>query len=283
MLRQVLSTRRALPLLFLGTVGCTTTIRPGQAGLRYSGKGLGTTVVGDGRYFRWPWNDILVFDTKWTSKTRQVDALTADLLEIPVRATVTYRPKRAELRRLATELGPSYYRVAVEPAFLGLVRAEFAKYAHYELALQLQEIERAITERLRDRLASKLVEIDRVSLGHFQLDEQVTAAISEKRTIAERGSRQLITALYDAEIARVAAQGSADAVRLRARGDADATLLKDAAHAVARAEPEVTATTQYLQCEALHNALRCHVLPVGPDGTPRAIAIESSRNAVGAR
>jgi regulator of protease activity HflC (stomatin/prohibitin superfamily) len=274
--------KRFLPALALFAVGCGTTVRPGQAGVRYSGWGAGLQkdVKNEGFYFQWPWNDVFVYDITWTSKTEEVEALTADSLHVPVKVTVTYRPRRAELPRLATELGRSYYEQVIEPSFLTLTRAEFARYRHNELGLNSPAIEQSIADKLRSVISSKPIEIDRVAISHIQYDGHVTAAISEKRAAVERVDQkasELLIAAQDAEIARTAARGQADALRINAQGQADAIVVRGEAQARAQDEIGKTLTTSYLKYKAFDNdSTRYYFVPVGKDGLPIIVGTDDA-------
>ena len=274
--------KRLGPALAIFAVGCGTTVRPGQAGLRYSGWGAGLQkdVKNEGFYFQWPWNDVFVYDITWSSKTEAVETLTADSLHVPVQVAVTYSPKRGELQRLATELGPSYYKEVIQPSFLTLTRAEFAKYRHNELALNSPAIEQAIADKLRHAISSKPIDVDRVSIGHIQYDQRVTAAISEKRATVERVEQktsELQIAVQDAEIARTAARGQADAVRIRAQGDAESIVVRGEAQARAQNEIGKTLTTSYLKYKAFDNdSTRYYFVPVGKDGLPIIVGTDGA-------
>jgi regulator of protease activity HflC (stomatin/prohibitin superfamily) len=118
--------------------------------LRYSGwsEGLHKDVKNEGFYFTWPWADNVVYGITWKSRTEEVEILTADGLHVPTRVSVTFRPRRSDLYRLATQLGPTYYQDVIQPAFRTLMRAEFAKYRHNEIPGRSPEIEQSMAEKL---------------------------------------------------------------------------------------------------------------------------------------
>ena len=271
-------------LVLLMAVGCGTGIRPGQAGLRYSGwgQGLHQDVKNEGFYFEWPWDDVFVYDITWKSATEKVEVLTADTLHVPMQVTVTYRPRQAELYRLATELGPDYYKDVIKPKFLTLARAEFAKYPHSQLAIKSPIVEQSITEKLRLALRTQPLEIDRVAISHIEYDARVTSAISEKRATAERVEQktsELQIAKQDAEIARTAASGQADSVRILAQGQAEGMIIKGDAQAKSQSEISKTLTTDYLRYKAFDNsAASYYFIPIGKDGLPIIIGTDQHRS-----
>jgi regulator of protease activity HflC (stomatin/prohibitin superfamily) len=256
------------------TTGCGSSVQPGQAGLRYFGYGSGLQreVKGEGFYYEWPWDNVYVYNVTWQSHAEDVDTLTADVLHVPIRISVTFRPKRAELRRLATEIGRTYYRDIIQPAFLTISRAEFAKYRHNDLARSSPMIEVAVRDKLRQAIGGKPIEIDRVSIMHIEYDPHVTGAISEKLATAERVQQkasELKIALQDAEIARATASGRGDSIRIQAQGEAEAIVLKGEAQGKAQAAIEHTLTPSFLKYKAFDSdATRYYFVPVGKDGLP---------------
>lgn len=263
------------------STGCATSVKPGQAGLRYFGwgSGLQRDAKSEGTYFEWPWDDVVVYSIVWRSQTEDVDVLTQDVLHVPTRVTVVYRPKRAELHRLVTEIGPNYYRDIIEPPFLTTTRAEFAKYRHNDLARNSPGIELAIRDKLRLAISGKPLEIDRVSITHIQYDGRVTSAISDKLSTVERVEQkasELKIAQQDAEIARTAASGRSDAIRIQAQGEADAIVLRGQAQGKAQTEIGRTLTPSLLKYKAFDNdSTRYYFVPVGRDGLP--IIVDAGR------
>ena len=51
-------------------------------------------IVGEGRYWHWWWNDLIVYDLRWQSSLQTVEAQTKDKIHLSVKITVTARPVR---------------------------------------------------------------------------------------------------------------------------------------------------------------------------------------------
>ena len=58
-----------------------------------------------------------------------VDVLTADALHVNTKVTVTFRPRRDQIYRVAAEIGRNSYEQVIQPAFSTLPRSEFARHA----------------------------------------------------------------------------------------------------------------------------------------------------------
>ncbi len=283
--------RAVLKTLGLGAVaallaGCTTYVRPGEAGLRYRSfhrPALQQTAKSEGLYWRWPWNDVKIYDVTWQSKSERVEILTADDLHVQTTVTVTFRPNPARLYDLATQLGPAYYEQVIRPPFQTISRSEFAKHQHNQLAKDSPALENDILVKLRAATEGKPIEIDRVSIDHIQYDASVTAAISAKIATEQQVQQKELevkVAPQDAEIARTRAQGEADAVRINAEGEAKAIVIKGEAQGKAKASINQTLTPDYIRYKAFDSqATRYYFVPVGKDGLPIIINAADKPNA----
>ncbi len=264
-------------------VGCGATVRPGQRGLMYLAlhdQGLQKEVVDDGFHFYWwPWNDVITYDVTWQSRIEEIEILTADVLHVAARVTVTFRPKQDELFRLQKEIGPDYYGKVVRPAFVTIARTAFAHHPHNGLARDGVAIEQQVLAELRGAVAGQPIEIARIAISHIAYDRGVTEAISQKLAIfqkVEQKESELQIAARDAEIARTAARGRADATRIEAEGQAAAIVLRGQAQARAQEEITKTLTPRYLQYKAFDgDSTRYYFVPVGKDGMPVIVNAEA--------
>lgn len=255
--------------------GCGTTIRTGQLGVKYAAfkkPAVQQQIKPEGFYWRWPWNSYVTYDVTWQSTTEQVEVLTADALHVATRVTVTYRPDRARLYELATQIGRQYYDEVIRPAFVTIARAEFAKHSHNDLAKDSPAIEQKIAEELRVAIAGKPLQVDRVSVDHVVFDATLTGAISAKlamQQVVEQKRFEMEVAERDAEIVRTQAKGQGDALKLRAEGEARSIVLKGEAQAQAQAAITKTLSTGYLQYKAFDNpATRYYFVPTNGKGLP---------------
>lgn len=273
----MLALAKGMVVLSVATLtACGATVRPGQRGLKYLAlhdEGLQKEVVKDGFHFYWwPWNDVITYDVTWQSKTEEIEILTADVLHVNARVTVTYRPHQEELFRLQKDLGPGYYDKVIRPAFVTIARTEFARHPHNDLAKDGTAVEQRVLAELRSAVAGMPIEIGRIAIGHIAYDRGVTQAISGKLATfqkVEQKESELRIAERDAEILRTAARGRADAMRIEAEGQASAIVLKGEAQARAQDKIAKTLTPRYLQYKAFDGeATRYYFVPVGKDGMP---------------
>ena len=265
-------------------MGCGVTISPGSAGLKYKAlrtPSLSKKIYEAGYYPLWAWNRMIVYDTTTQDQTSEVHVLTADNLHIAATATVTYHPTREKIYELHMQIGPNYYEELLGPAFVTLIRGEFSKHMHNDLAREASQIEAAVTEKLQERFADRYIVIDQVAINHIDYDGMVTQAISQKIAVKQRFEQkqyEMEIAQRDAEITRTQAQARGDAARIAAEGEAAATIVRGKAQAEAQAAINKTLTSRYLQFKAfdLPNATY-YFVPIGRNGLPVIVNAEPGR------
>jgi regulator of protease activity HflC (stomatin/prohibitin superfamily) len=274
---------RGVTFLFaVSAIGCGTTVPPGQVALKYiamDSPALGTEVLPDGFYWQWAWNSMIQYDVTTQSRDEPVHTLTKDNLHVPTTVTVTYHVLRQDIYKLHTTVGPMYYDELVGPAFVTLVRNEFAKHDHNDLAKESSIIQKEVLDALQSQMAPRSIFIDQVAIKHIDYDDLVTQSISKKiamRQEAERKVYELEVAKRDAEIARAAASGRGDSVRIQAEGEAAATVLRGNAQAQAQQAIDKTLSTRYLQYKAFDNGAKSYYfVPTGRDGMPMILNAEA--------
>lgn len=269
-------------LLVLGTA-CGASVRPGEAGLKYRAlrhPSFKNEVLNPGYYPLWAWNKLVVYDTTSQNHDEVVHVLTADNLHVPLTVTVTYHARKGEIFGLHTEVGPDYYDKLIGPALITLVRAEFSRHMHNDLAKESPDIEATVASKLAKIADKSHVDIDQIAIRHIDYDDTVTQAISRKiatRQQAEQKRYEVEIAQRDADIARTAAQGRADATKIQADGDAQAIIARGKAQAEAQEAIGKTITPKYLQLRAFDNRdSNYFFVPMGKDGLP--VIIDTSKS-----
>jgi len=268
-----------LPLL----ASCGTMIPPGQMAMKniiLDEPALRQNVVPEGFYWQWPWNSMVAYDVTIQSRDENIAILTEDSLHVPTTVTVTFRPRASQLNDLHTRIGKDYYEDVIGPLFVTLVRTEFAKYKHNDLAKKGAAIESKVMIQLQDRLKGMPLEINQVAIKHIRYDNLVTRSISEKLVKEQKSDQkrfEVEIAAQDAEIARTTAQGVSDALRIRAEGEAEAIIIKGTAQAEAQRAINKTLTKSYLQYKAFDSdATRYYFVPTGKDALPIILNAEGS-------
>ncbi|MGC4099614.1 MAG: SPFH domain-containing protein [Nitrospira sp.] len=240
-----------IPILML-LQGCSSTVNPGNRGLRWYPltSGLTKEPLKEGFYWRAPWNDVFVYDTRWKSFKEKVDALTADDLPVTVYATITMRPVPDEVYFLAQEVGPDWYKQLVHPQLLSAVRGVVANYAMVTLPERSSEIGNKIEAVVVEALKGRHLDVYNVALSEMEFSQMVLRAIEQKQAKEQEKEQkdfEVVIAQRNADIARIQAKGEGDSLKIRAEGEADSMRIRAMGQSQAQEIITKTLTPDYLK------------------------------------
>jgi regulator of protease activity HflC (stomatin/prohibitin superfamily) len=242
-----------LLVLFLTlTAACGTTVQPGQRGLRWYPltEGLSSQPLKNGFYWRAPWNDVYVYDVKWQSYTENVDALSADDLQVNIKAVVILRPIAEEIHFLAQEVGSDFYPRIVRPEFMASVRSVVSGYPMVTVPEKSVEIANKVQSVMVEKLKGRHLDIQSIALADVDFPQIVLSAIEQKQAKEQQKEQkefELIIAEKDAEIARRRARGEGDAIRIRSEGEAQGLQIRAEGQGRAQEKITKTLTPEYLR------------------------------------
>ena len=241
----------ALAILLL-TAACGTTIQPGQRGLFWHPftEGLSTQPLKDGFYWQAPWNDVYRYDIRWQSFTEDIDALSADDLQVLIKAAIILRPIPDELYFLQQEVGSDYYPRIVKPQFMAAVRSVVSGYNMVKVPEMSNEIASKVRAVVTENLKGRHLEIQNIALADVDFPQIVLRAIEQKQSKEQEKEQkefELIIASKDAEIARTRAKGEGDSIKIRAEGEAEGLRIRAIGQSQAQETITKTLTPTYLQ------------------------------------
>ena len=241
----------ALAILLL-TAACGTTIQPGQRGLFWHPftEGLSTQPLKDGFYWQAPWNDVYRYDIRWQSFTEDIDALSADDLQVLIKAAIILRPIPEELYFLQQEVGSDYYPRIVKPQFMAAVRSVVSGYNMVKVPEMSNEIASKVRAVVTENLKGRHLEIQNIALADVDFPQIVLRAIEQKQSKEQEKEQkefELTIASKDAEIARTRAKGEGDSIKIRAEGEAEGLRIRAIGQAQAQETITKTLTPTYLQ------------------------------------
>ncbi len=232
--------------------GCSSTVNPGSRGLRWYPltSGLIEKPLKEGFYWRAPWNDVFVYDTRWKSFKEKVDALTADDLPVTVYAAITMRPIPEEVYFLAQEVGPDWYKQLVQPQLLSAVRGVVANYSMVTLPERSSEIGNKIEAVVVEALKGRHLDVYNVALSEMEFSQMVLRAIEQKQAKEQEKEQkdfEVVIAQRNADIARIQAKGEGDSLKIRAEGEADSLRIRAVGQSQAQDIITKTLTPDYLR------------------------------------
>ncbi len=259
-MKQTLIVRLLLILipLLVTLQSCSSTVNPGSRGLRWYPltSGLAKEPLKEGTYWRAPWNDVFVYDTRYKSFKEKVDALTADDLPVTVYAAITMRPVPEEVYFLAQEVGPDWYKQLVQPQLLSAVRGVVANYTMVTLPERSSEIGNKIEAVVVEILKGRHLDVYNVALSEMEFSQMVLRAIEQKQAKEQEKEQkdfEVVIAQRNAEIARIQAKGEGDSLKIRAEGEADSMRIKAAGQSQAQDIITKTLTPDYLRFKLYDN------------------------------
>lgn len=241
-----------VPLLFLMSACAGTSVQPGQRGLMWRpfSEGLSTEPLKDGFYWRAPWNSVYLYDVRWQSYTENVDALSADDLQVLVKAAIILRPIPEEVYFLAHEVGSDFYLRIVKPEFLAAVRSVVSGYNMVTVPERSAEIASKVQAVVVEKLKGRHLAIQSVALADVDFPQVVLSAIEQKQAKEQEKEQkefELTIASKDAEIARTRAKGEGDSIKIRAEGEAEGMRIRAIGQAKAQETITKTLTPDYLR------------------------------------
>lgn len=241
-----------VPALLISSACAGTSVQPGQRGLMWRplSEGLSTDPLKDGFYWRAPWNSVYLYDVRWQSYTENVDALSADDLQVLVKAAIILRPVPEEIYYLAQEIGPEFYARVVKPEFLAAVRSVVSGYAMVTVPERSAEIASKVQAVVIEKLRGRHLAIQSVALADIDFPQVVLSAIEQKQAKEQEKEQkefELTIASKNAEIMRTLAKGEGDSIRIRADGEAEGLKIRAAGQAKAQETITKTLTPEYLR------------------------------------
>jgi regulator of protease activity HflC (stomatin/prohibitin superfamily) len=236
----------------LATAACGTTVQPGQRGLRWHpfSDGLSSQPLTNGFYWRAPWNDVYVYDIRWQSYSETVDALSADDLQVNIKAVIIMRPIAEEIHFLAHEVGSDFYARIVRPEFMAAVRSVVSGYPMVTVPEKSVEIADKIQAVVVEKLKGRHLQVQSIALADVDFPKIVLNSIEQKQAKEQQKEQkefELTIAEKDAEIARRRARGEGDAIRIRAEGEAQGLQIRAEGQAKAQEKITKTLTPDYLR------------------------------------
>jgi len=239
-------------IVLVVTEACGITVQPGERGLfwRPLSEGLSNEPMKDGFYWQAPWNNLYRYDIRWQSHTEDIDALSADDLQVSIKAAIILRPIPEELYFLQQEVGPDYYPRVVKPQFMAAVRSVVSGYNMVTVPEMSTEIASKVRAVVVENLKGRHLEIQNIALSDVDFPQIVLRAIEQKQAKEQEKEQkefELTIASKDAEIARTRAKGEGDAIRIRAEGEAEGLRIRAIGQSQAQETITKTLTPSYLQ------------------------------------
>jgi regulator of protease activity HflC (stomatin/prohibitin superfamily) len=190
------------------------------------------------------------YDIRWQSFTEDIDALSADDLQVLIKAAIILRPIPEELYFLAQDVGVDFYPRIVKPQFMATVRSVVSGYNMVTVPEKSAEIASKVQAVVVEKLKGRHLEVNSVALADVDFPQVVLRAIEQKQAKEQEKEQkefELTIASKDAEIARTRAKGEGDSIRIRSEGEAEGLRIRAIGQAKAQETITQTLTSAYLR------------------------------------
>ncbi len=269
-MRKSLLVCSALSLLSLASVTGCATVEPGHRGLMfkpYSG-GLQTGVLNPGLHYVGAFGRVDDFDVTYSTRTEEMQTVSAEDLALNVRCSISFRPIVSELYDLDIEIGPPYYQEVIGPQFRTAARGVFAGHSYVELQHSNSKIEEEIRAEVRRRVAGKHVEISSVTMESVAYAPEIANAIRAKLVGEQEAIRKKVATENEALQKKLELQHREEQAQMEAAAELrkkkhEHEIAQEQA-AIDRLQAETAAQTRIIEAKAVAEEKRAEATNLTP-------------------
>ncbi len=210
----------ALILLTLLTLALkmVVIVGPGERGILLEFGRVTGDVFGEGLHFVVPFvNNVPIMDVRTQKYESDATAASKDLQDTQTKVALNYHLSPENVHEIYQTLGPAYSDRYIAPAIQEVVKASTAKFNAEELITQRPVVKDAIEEGLKERLNSRGIIVEIVSITDFKFSKQFSEGIESKVTaqqLALKAENDLKRIKIEAQQAAEKAKGEAEAIKI---------------------------------------------------------------------
>lgn len=194
-----------------------STVPTGHVGIKVRFGAVQNDVITEGLNWKAPFIESI---KKMDCRTQRVDiegeGASKDLQTIATYIAVNYRVNQEKAFELYKTVGMNYETVIIRPATQESMKTTIAKYTAEELITKRSEVANELQETLKNKLESKGIVIESVSIVNLSFSKAYDDAIEQKQVAeqeAKKAEQELEKAKIEAEKKVVEAQAEADALK----------------------------------------------------------------------
>ncbi len=206
----------AAVILFL--VLCFRVVEVGKVGVLTSfGHVVGEAQSGPLLKAPWPFQKLSKFDIRTQKDQAEAAASSADLQDVKVTLVTNYHVDPNKVGELFRTVGTDYKKRIIDPAIQESIKATSAQFAVADLITKRPQLKSDALKNLRDRLASRGILVEDISITNLGFSAEFTQAIEKKQVAqqeAEQAAYSVQKAENDAKAAIAGANGRAESQRI---------------------------------------------------------------------
>lgn len=155
-----------------------------------------------GAIFKMPWQGWVLMNTQIQKEQQDASAATKDLQTVTTALALNYNLTSATADDVYRSIGTDYKARIVDPVLQETVKSVTSQYNADELISQRPQVEAQILAGLQDKLGSRGITVDNVSVVNFAFSDEFNAAIEQKQ-VAQQNAQK---AQYELQTAQLQAQ-----------------------------------------------------------------------------
>jgi len=194
-------------------------ISPGERGVLITMGNPSMDAKTEGLHFKLPIiQSVAVMDVKTQKYTAPASAASKDLQVVSTEIAVNYVLSPSNVPELYKTIGTGYQDRIIQPMVQEVVKATTAKFTAEELITRRAEVKEEIKGALFERLTSRGIIIEEVSITNFDFSTSFNQAIESKVTAEQlklKAERDLERIRIEADQKVVAARAEAEALSLQ--------------------------------------------------------------------
>ena len=207
-----------LIILVTLAVSSIVIVGPGQRGILLEFGRVTGEVYGEGLHIITPIvNNVPIMDVRTQKYEADSIAASKDLQDTHTKVALNYHLSPEIVNEIYQTLGPGYADRFIAPAIQEVVKASTANFNAEELITQRPLVKDTIEEGLKERLNTRGIIVETVSITDFQFSKQFTEAIESKVTaqqLALKAENDLKRIKIEAQQAIEKAKGEAEAIKI---------------------------------------------------------------------
>lgn len=219
---------------FLGLVmvfGGFYTIDSGEKGVLLTFGKASPVPSGEGLHFKIPIvQQVVKFDVRTQKVGADASAASKDLQTVKAQVAVNYHLVADEVVNVYSSLGTGFDERVIQPSVQEVVKAVTARFTAEELITKRPVVKEEILLLLKERLQSRNIIVEDISITNFDFSESFNVAIEQKVTAEQlklKAVNDLERIKIEAEQAQASAIGEKLASIARAEGQAQSIMIVD--------------------------------------------------------
>jgi regulator of protease activity HflC (stomatin/prohibitin superfamily) len=206
-------------LLLIIIFGTFYTISAGYRGVILTFGKAGETSIGEGLHFKFPLiQKVIKMDTRTQKYEADLTAASSDLQDVKTKIAINYHLNPESVPELYRTIGTDYATKIIYPLEQESNKAATAQFSAVELITKREQVRESMKTTLRDKLASRGIIIEDISIVDFAFSPSFSQAIEAKVTAEQNAlaaKNKLEQVKYEAEQRVTQAEGEAKAIQIQ--------------------------------------------------------------------